>query len=110
MSIYVDGLISWTDQVPVQAQSVTASVTTSQSIVANTAGLIVSNGSSLTHSLPSPVGHKKNGRVGFKNLHATALTINTVSGLINGVATDTIAQGVTKWYTTFDNINWYSIT
>lgn len=110
MSIYADGLISWTDQVQVQAQSVTPSTTVNTTVVPGQNGLVVSNGSTLTHTLPSPATYKKNGRIGFKNLHATALTINSATGLINGAATDTLNQGATKWYTTPDQINWYSIT
>lgn len=106
-SLQADGSIAWNAQVPVRATSVTPSAVANSNLPSN--GLVISSGSSLTHTLPDPRTIRKNSRVDVKNVAASAVTVQSAFGLVDGGASVQIAQNVTKTFVTEGN-NWYSWT
>jgi len=103
----IDALISWTAQVPVVSATSAPTAAGSTSILPSGNGLLVSGGSNLTHTLPTPTSVGKNKRFGVKNSDATPVTVVSLTGLIDGQASAQVLQNTTKWFIASPP-NWYT--
>lgn len=112
MAVTIDGAISWNAQIAAQTAAATAA-TTNQTLSSGSAGgTLVSNGSSLTHTLPAASSVRKGSRLQVKNLHASAATFSPAgSDKIDGQTSSvTVSTNVVKSFVSDGVSNWYSWT
>lgn len=76
-------------------------------LVSGTDGIVIFNGASLTATLPTPVGAGGEQFI-VKNINASALTVGTTAGTIDGAATQSLAQ-YTAITVVSDNADWHII-
>jgi hypothetical protein len=86
----------------------TGQIVTSNYVITSTDGVVFTNGSAVTVSLPSAKNSGAGKQYAVKNINAAASSVNALGGTIEGTGQVTLGSNIGFTFTS-DDINWWQL-